>query len=117
MERHAATSNSPYPSSELTPREYEVIACILDCLGNEEIAAKLGISKQTVKRHISNIFDKVGCSTRLECYRHFAPSGEREEMYRAENLQLSAEIERLRTQVANLESLIFRGLQAAKEIL
>jgi ATP/maltotriose-dependent transcriptional regulator MalT len=33
---------------------------------NKEIATRLGISEDTVKHHLSNIFDKTGVSTRLE---------------------------------------------------
>jgi len=33
---------------------------------NRAIAAQLGISENTVKRHIANIFDKVGASSRVE---------------------------------------------------
>ena len=50
----------------LTRRELEVIRCIVDGLANRDIAAKFDLSEETVKRHLSNIFDKVGVSTRLE---------------------------------------------------
>jgi len=33
---------------------------------NREVAARLSITEDTVKRHLTNIFDKVGMSTRLE---------------------------------------------------
>jgi DNA-binding NarL/FixJ family response regulator len=33
---------------------------------NKEIAALLSISEQTVKHHITNIFDKLGVYNRLE---------------------------------------------------
>ena len=35
-------------------------------LANKEIAADFKISEDTVKHHLSNIFDKLGVSTRLE---------------------------------------------------
>jgi two-component system, NarL family, nitrate/nitrite response regulator NarL len=50
----------------LTRRELEVIRSIVDGLSNRDIAAKFSLSEETVKRHLSNIFDKVGVSTRLE---------------------------------------------------
>jgi len=50
----------------LTPREMEVVGCIVEGCGNRDIARQFGISEETVKRHLSNIFDKTGVSTRLE---------------------------------------------------
>jgi two-component system nitrate/nitrite response regulator NarL len=50
----------------LTRREVEVLSLIVDGCSNREIATKFGLSEETVKRHLSNIFDKVGVSTRLE---------------------------------------------------
>ena len=49
-----------------TPREQEIIAAILTGSANKEIAAKLSISEDTVKHHLSSIFDKAGVSNRLE---------------------------------------------------
>jgi DNA-binding NarL/FixJ family response regulator len=53
-------------SPEFTPREREIISAILTGRMNKEIAAKLLISEDTVKRHLSNIFAKAGVSNRLE---------------------------------------------------
>ena len=50
----------------LTPRELEVVAAIVDGLSNIAIGERLGISKETVKRHLSNIFDKTGAESRLQ---------------------------------------------------
>lgn len=50
----------------LTPREMEVIHSIVEGCGNRDIATQFKISEETVKRHLSNIFDKTGVSTRLE---------------------------------------------------
>ena len=50
----------------LTPRELEVVQCIVEGCSNKDIAKQFGISEETVKRHLSNIFDKTGVSTRLE---------------------------------------------------
>jgi two-component system, NarL family, nitrate/nitrite response regulator NarL len=49
-----------------TPREQEIISAILTGCVNKEIAVRLSISEDTVKRHLSNIFDKAGVSNRLE---------------------------------------------------
>jgi DNA-binding NarL/FixJ family response regulator len=50
----------------LTPRELEVVTCIVEGCSNKDIARQFAISEETVKRHLSNVFDKTGVSTRLE---------------------------------------------------
>jgi two-component system, NarL family, nitrate/nitrite response regulator NarL len=50
----------------LTPRELEVVGCIVEGCSNRDIAKQYSISEETVKRHLSNTFDKTGVSTRLE---------------------------------------------------
>ena len=54
------------PRDRLTPREFQVIAAVTDGETNKGIAARLSIKEDTVKHHLSNVFDKVGVSTRLE---------------------------------------------------
>ncbi len=53
-------------TSSLTTREAEVIAAIRAGNSNKEIATRLSISEETVKRHLSNIYAKMGVSSRLE---------------------------------------------------
>jgi two-component system nitrate/nitrite response regulator NarL len=50
----------------LTPRELEIVSVIVAGYTNKDIAGKFGISEQTVKHHLTNIFDKLGVSNRLE---------------------------------------------------
>jgi len=50
----------------LTPRELEIVSAVVAGFSNKEIAQYFRISEDTVKHHPSNIFDKVGVSTRLE---------------------------------------------------
>jgi DNA-binding NarL/FixJ family response regulator len=50
----------------LTPREAEVVSAIKAGKSNKEIATRLSISEETVKRHLSNIYAKLGVSSRLE---------------------------------------------------
>jgi len=50
----------------LTPREMEMISAIVTGNTNKDIARQFSISEITVKHHLSNIFDKVGVSNRLE---------------------------------------------------
>jgi len=50
----------------LTPRELEIVSTVVAGYSNKEIAEYCKISEDTVKHHLSNIFDKLGVSTRLE---------------------------------------------------
>ena len=50
----------------LTPRELEVVSSIVEGCSNRDIAKQYTISEETGKRHLSNVFDKTGVSTRLE---------------------------------------------------
>jgi DNA-binding NarL/FixJ family response regulator len=53
----------------LTPREREVLSLIVSGYASKEIARELALSEQTVKHHLTHIFDKVGVSNRLELAR------------------------------------------------
>jgi DNA-binding NarL/FixJ family response regulator len=62
-------ASHPQPSRKhfgLTPRELEIISVILGGYSNGDIATKFSISEKTVKHHLTNIFDKLGVSNRLE---------------------------------------------------
>ncbi len=61
----AATEGEPRTLG-LTGRELEVIAAVAAGHTNKDIAQTLSISEHTVKTHLTNIFDKLGVSTRLE---------------------------------------------------
>jgi len=50
----------------LTRREFDIVRAVLDGDTNREIAARLKISENTVKRHLMHIFNKMGVSTRVE---------------------------------------------------
>ena len=53
-------------STDLTPREIEVLRLLTTGAGNEEIAEKLHISPNTVKTHIKHLLDKTGFSSRTQ---------------------------------------------------
>jgi DNA-binding NarL/FixJ family response regulator len=50
----------------LTNREMEIVTLVVAGYSNPDIAQRCSISEQTVKHHISNVFDKLGVSNRLE---------------------------------------------------
>jgi len=50
----------------LTPREIQIISGILLGEGNKDIATKFGLSENTIKHHLSHIFEKLGVGSRLE---------------------------------------------------
>jgi two-component system, NarL family, nitrate/nitrite response regulator NarL len=50
----------------LTPRELEIVRAIMSGDTNKAIARQFSISENTVKRHITHIFNKVGASSRVE---------------------------------------------------
>jgi two-component system, NarL family, nitrate/nitrite response regulator NarL len=50
----------------LTARERQVIALVGAGYTNKDLGRKLGISENTAKHHLTNIFDKLGVSNRLE---------------------------------------------------
>jgi NarL family two-component system response regulator LiaR len=54
------------PGYDLTDREKEILALMVDGLANSEIADKLFVSQSTVKFHVSNILSKLGASSRTE---------------------------------------------------
>lgn len=61
-----AGESGPRKNFGITPREMEVVTAIVAGYSNREIAHKLTLSEQTIKHHITNIFDKLGVSNRME---------------------------------------------------
>ena len=52
--------------SILTPREEQVVALVVEGLGNRPIARELNLSEHTVKKYLFRIFEKLGVSSRVE---------------------------------------------------
>ncbi len=52
------------PLEGLTAREKELLAALANGWSNLQIAARTGISRNTVKYHLKNLYDKLGVSNR-----------------------------------------------------
>jgi DNA-binding NarL/FixJ family response regulator len=59
----------------LTSREIEVLELVAEGLANKAIAARLGISDQTVKFHVASISNKLGASNRTDAVRRAVRTG------------------------------------------
>lgn len=65
----APNQSQPQPQALIEPlsaRELEVLQLIAAGYSNQDIAVKLVISEKTVKRHISNIYDKLAAKSRTQ---------------------------------------------------
>jgi two-component system, NarL family, nitrate/nitrite response regulator NarL len=67
MARHLA--------GKLTAREAETVVMVTAGLANKEIADKLCISEGTVKRHLHNIYERLGVNSRLGLFRYVKENG------------------------------------------
>jgi NarL family two-component system response regulator LiaR len=56
----------PAPGLDLTEREREVLALMIEGLNNTQIAGRLTVSPSTIKSHVSNILAKLGVASRTE---------------------------------------------------
>jgi NarL family two-component system response regulator LiaR len=61
-----ATSRGPDVGFDLTQRELETLALLVQGYSNAEIADRLSITMATVKHHLTNIFTKLGARNRVE---------------------------------------------------
>ena len=59
----------------LTPREVQVLELLAEGLPNKAIAARLRISDQTVKFHVSSISGKLGAKNRTDAVRRAVRRG------------------------------------------
>jgi two-component system nitrate/nitrite response regulator NarL len=50
----------------LTPNELKIVGSVANGSSNKEMGQEFSISERTVKHHLTNIFDKLGISSRLE---------------------------------------------------
>ncbi len=62
----ARLAERPSGPTGLTPRESEVLSCLVRGENNEAIAARLGLSPVSVKSHVNRIFSKLGVRNRTQ---------------------------------------------------
>ncbi len=61
-----AANQTAAPGLDLTEREREVLALMIEGLNNTQIAGRLTVSPSTIKSHVSNILSKLGVTSRTE---------------------------------------------------
>ncbi len=71
----AAVGGSSDPLARLTGRERDVLHALADGLGNREVGEHLGMSYNTVRTHINEIFRKLGVHTRVDAVRALQAAG------------------------------------------
>jgi two-component system, NarL family, response regulator LiaR len=59
-------NQQPAQGLDLTEREREVLALMVEGLNNTQIAGRLTVSSSTIKSHVSNILSKLGVASRTE---------------------------------------------------
>ncbi|MBN1531425.1 MAG: response regulator transcription factor, partial [Spirochaetes bacterium] len=50
----------------VTPREAEVIRLVVEGFSRKEIAGRMGLSEETVKTHITGVYNKLGVNNRMQ---------------------------------------------------
>ena len=77
-ERRGADSAVTARYAQLSPREREVLALIVDGLTNKEIGRALALSPRTVEAHRAHLFDKLGAGSLAQVIRQYAGLVERD---------------------------------------
>ena len=67
--------DDPFTVESLTPRETEVLELVAEGLSNKAVAARLGISDQTVKFHLTSLSGKLGAINRTDAVRRAVRRG------------------------------------------
>jgi len=74
IRRFAKNIENNSKSNSITYRQREILSLVALGLSNKEVANHYGLAESTVKRHLSNIFSKLGVQNRVEAIRSGAAS-------------------------------------------
>ena len=66
LSRVAPLVNADSPVERLTAREHEVLKLLTEGLSSKEIASSLSVGEQTIKTHLSHIYQKLGAVDRAQ---------------------------------------------------
>jgi DNA-binding NarL/FixJ family response regulator len=64
--RNQAERERHDPAAQLSPREQQLVQCLLEAKSNKEIARTLSLSEKTVKHYMTNLMNKLNVRSRLE---------------------------------------------------
>jgi two-component system nitrate/nitrite response regulator NarL len=59
-------------ATALSPRQRQILALIAEGRGNEQIAAELGVSANTIKFHVRTLYSRLGVHNRIEAANRYA---------------------------------------------
>lgn len=65
---------------QLSDRQYEVARQVARGFGNHQIADALGISENTIKKHLKDVFARLGVANRTELATRFVNAGRRSDL-------------------------------------
>lgn len=54
------------PTADFSSRERQILGCVASAMSNRQIAAALGVTEGTVKRHLHNVYRKLGAVSRID---------------------------------------------------
>jgi DNA-binding CsgD family transcriptional regulator len=74
----ARTGARPTPADELTPTERRVAELVAEGKPNKVVAAELFVSVKAVERNLSNVYRKLGITSRTQLARRLSDSGHRQ---------------------------------------
>ncbi|EIV93560.1 response regulator transcription factor [Frankia sp. QA3] len=66
ISRESLSTMPTRPSGRLSAREQEIIVLVSQAMSNAQIARRLAITEGTVKRHLRNIYRKLGAVSRID---------------------------------------------------